>query len=613
MPTLHKYYYNQKDIPQREQMILNGFEIIKAHPLFGSIAGNIYFRAKQILNNGGACAVDEKGNIYINVTTSHTPEEWAYCMAHSLLHLAFGHFDKDNMPSTTIGEKGLKLWNKACDIYISRFLADIRFGNSIVADPSSEYKIKLNNEHKIYEHLVFLDDTDSPGKYGTATEETIDMIGLEHPITYKNGEANRFATAFYNSINNSVSNAVSTAGGHNWKSEKETPIKKAAEWFLAHYPLLGGIAAGFKIIEDIDFCRTHEIHIAAIDSVAGEIYCNPTANLSTEEWRFVLGHEYLHAGLMHHKRCLGRDRYLWNIACDYCVNGWLSDMEIGVMPADVLFDKDLKSLSAETIYDRIIKEIKKYIKLNTLRGYGKGDIMVNPVPSFSGLTSAGKGISLDEFFKNALREGLDFHTTNNRGYLPIGLVEEIRALTSPPIPWDVELGKWFDYRFPPIEKHHSYARPSRRQSSSPDIPRPRYIMQDKDVEDRTFAVVVDTSGSVSTTQLGLSLGAIVSYANSKDVRYIRIVFCDADAYDQGYMTPDELAGRVKVAGRGGTILQPAIDLIENAKDFPTNGPILIITDGMIENRLHVHRDHAFLLPKGNRLPFKPKGDVFYFK
>jgi predicted metal-dependent peptidase len=138
-------------------------------------------------------------------------------------------------------------------------------------------------------------------------------------------------------------------------------------------------------------------------------------------------------------------------------------------------------------------------------------------------------------------------------------------------------------------------------------------MQDKDVEDRTFAVVVDTSGSVSTTQLGLSLGAIVSYANSKDVRYIRIVFCDADAYDQGYMTPDELAGRVKVAGRGGTILQPAIDLIENAKDFPTNGPILIITDGMIENRLHVHRDHAFLLPKGNRLPFKPKGDVFYFK
>ena len=35
----------------------------------------------------------------------------------------------------------------------------------------------------------------------------------------------------------------------------------------------------------------------------------------------------------------------------------------------------------------------------------------------------------DDFFKNALREGLDYHVINNRGYLPAGLVKEIRALT----------------------------------------------------------------------------------------------------------------------------------------------------------------------------------------
>lgn len=81
-------------------------------------------------------------------------------------------------------------------------------------------------------------------------------------------------------------------------------------------------------------------------------------------------------------------------------------------------------------------------------------------PRFEGM---GKGVSLDEFFKSALREGLDFQVANGRGYLPAGLVEEIRALSMPVIPWDVELARWFDDQFPPLEKHRTYARPSRRQ------------------------------------------------------------------------------------------------------------------------------------------------------
>jgi len=51
-----------------------------------------------------------------------------------------------------------------------------------------------------------------------------------------------------------------------------------------------------------------------------------------------------------------------------------------------------------------------------------------------------------------------------------------------------------------------------------------------------------------------------------------------------------------VKSRGGTVLQPAVDLIENAKDFPKNGPILMITDADIENDLKVRREHAFLIP-----------------
>ena len=46
------------------------------------------------------------------------------------------------------------VWNKACDIYVTRFLADVGFGKSIFADPASAYSIKLNDEVKIYEYLL---------------------------------------------------------------------------------------------------------------------------------------------------------------------------------------------------------------------------------------------------------------------------------------------------------------------------------------------------------------------------------------------------------------------------------------------------------------------------
>ena len=96
-----------------------------------------------------------------------------------------------------------------------------------------------------------------------------------------------------------------------------------------------------------------------------------------------------------------------------------------------------------------------------------------------------------------------------------------------------------------------------------------------------------------------------SYAESRQVRHIRVVFCDAHTYDQGIMSPEDLAGAVRVQGRGGTVLQPGIDLLNNDKSFPRDAPLLIITDGACDH-LNLHgRTHAYLLPKGNNLPFSP--------
>lgn len=77
------------------------------------------------------------------------------------------------------------------------------------------------------------------------------------------------------------------------------------------------------------------------------------------------------------------------------------------------------------------------------------------------------------------------------------------------------------------------------------------------------------------------------------------------------MPPEDMAQRVCIRGRGGTVLQPGIKLLEQAEDFPPKGPILIITDGACD-KLNIRREHAFLLPKGRHLPFPPWGKVFRF-
>ncbi len=617
------------NISPGEERLNTGLSLVKQNPLFSRLGGYIQVLGKERMNRDAA-VVYREGTIELNKDALLTPMQWAYTIAHCKLHLAFGHFDAERMPgykkelpdgaSEWIVSCNKTFWNMACDIYISKFLHDIKFGSPTCGNPADIFSGNLTDERKIYQYLIERNFTlygqqkksDAlDNNYGTAVG--MDMRGLEQPKVYdaKRNQKNEFMLKFAYALAYSVSSVVSEAGGHEESAvQKHTRSERAAQWFISHYPLLGGLAAGFHIVEDYSYCNQEEISIAAVNVTAGEIYINPAAGLNDEELKFVLAHEFLHAGLMHHERCQGRDAYLWNVACDYVINGWLHEMGIGTMPDRGLYDEQLKDISAESLYDRIWKDLRKFSKMDTFRGYGKGDVITGKKRGGFSNTSVA---SLDDFYRSALQSGLEYHISEERGYLPSGLIEEIRALAMPPIPWDVQLGNWFDEFFVPLAKHRTYARPSRRQGSTPDIPRPSYTAAEIPEYSRTFGVVIDTSGSMNARLLGLALGAVASYAQAKEVPYARVVFCDAAAYDAGYLAPEDIAGRVQVKGRGGTVLQPGVDLLEQAKDFPKNGPILIVTDGWIEDDLRIRHEHAFLIPRGRRLPFAPRGKVFYFE
>jgi predicted metal-dependent peptidase len=627
-----------------------GLKIVAAHPAFAPLAARARWHDTRVGNRcppAGWAVVTSDGTVHLNPLRRGRPFEWAWVGAHCLLHLGFGHLgerpdaagedaarDDPAWDGTVLDGTGRNggaradiAWNLAACLTVNKLLAHVGVGLSpsgIGADPRYEHIAEATrSEESLARRLRELRDRGTEldlrcaGTGGADGDLDTSAVPLPPPrpaarpgFTGRPAAPGAASSASWAQLLAAglaavAGSAVDQVGG--LERAKKTRWQVALDWFVSSYPLLGAIADALTLVEDAGICRTHGIRIAAISPAAAELYVNPLYWLDEEERRFVIAHELLHAGLRHDSRAGWRDPWLWNVACDYVINGWLVEMEVGTPPDGVLHDKALRGMSAEEVYDKIAADRRRLRKIATLRGVGLADVLPGPL----GPADPVRGVELDEFYRRSLADGLGYHQARRRGLLPAGLVEEIRALAQPPVPWDVELARWFDDHFAPVERRRSYARASRRQSATPDIPRPGWHVPEELSDGRTFGVLLDTSGSMDIRLLGKALGAIASYAAARDVLSVRVVFCDADAHDNGWMSPADIAGRVRVRGRGGTVLQPGVSLLQEAPDFPKDGPILIITDGECD-RIRVSREHAFLIPAGATLPFPPRGPVFRF-
>lgn len=588
---------------------------LAGHALLGGLVDHAYIWPDEDHSHcpaGGGLVAQAPGTLWLHPTRMLDVACWRWLLAHGLLYFGLERFEPDRALWPQ--------WSAACDVVIVRLLRALRVGQPPDGlhlpddlpgwDEAQWYRHFC--EHGVPDWALSLSPA-GPTQPGMLPPESRAGLGPQPrwvPGHQQKGWGQRLAEG----MARAVQQAVEAAGGSTGRASGPRSLSQASEqarsWFISSFPLLGAMVSSFEFIEDAELCRREEISVAAVDELARCIYLNPAAGLSADERRFVIAHEVLHVALRHLARRRGRDPYLWNVACDFVVNAWLIDMAVGTPPAiGLLHDAQLHGLSVESVYDRITSDLRRARKLATLAGR-QGDMLERRIGSH-GSDPATQGTDLDAFYRSLLAKGLALHEQQGRGLLPAGLVEEIRALMQPPIPWDVALARWFDRHFPPLERQRSYARPSRRQASTPDIARPRWVSDPRWLEARTFGVVLDTSGSMDRQLLAQALGAIAGYANAREVPAVRVVFCDAAAHDAGYMAADDIAGRVQVRGRGGTVLQPGIDLLQApGADFPADGPILIITDGHCDV-LSIARHHAFVLPAGRRLPFRPWGEVFY--
>lgn len=564
---------------------------------------------------------DSQASLYVNNFKRMDKEEWEFVYATTCIVLALDLYKK--VKSSPLQELAIMLFAMH---YVKNVLGFIDIPQIWAEFYHAEKELSFKSDHALYDQLT--NHKELVQKYHTLNfmgNSNVESIALNADKDMASSQLyfyrpkKPFSQIFAENLIRQAQRTIALRSNQLDLSEEEkekqnTEGYKAQKWFMNHFPLLSALAARFTVLEDIVVCQKLGIKTAAVSARDKIIYINPLAQLNEQGMRFAIAHEILHIALNHSSRRQGRDPLMWNLACDFVINHWLVEMGIGIPIARIFLDKELSHKSADEIYLMIAQDVRLKKKMGTLKNHEAGEIKKNGQSGCDMLDEDPRYFSdFEDACKELLLRGVFLHEAIGRGSLPADLVEEIKALNQPPIPWQVDLARWIAERFPLEESRRTYARPSRRQSSTPDIPRPRYVRPEENKNTRTFGVVLDTSGSMDTQLLAKCLGAIASFSLAQEVKYVRLVFCDAQPYDEGYISVDTLMNKIGVKGRGGTVLQPAINLLENSKDFPDNAPILVLSDGFFESDLEIKREHAFLVPSKAHLPCVVRGEVFEFK
>lgn len=141
---------------------------------------------------------------------------------------------------------------------------------------------------------------------------------------------------------------------------------KARAQLVLHQPFFGVLALNLKIVEN------NKIETMATDGRC-LYYSRPFLDeIDADELIFGWAHEVDHCALKHHLRRNGRDKELWNIACDHVIN--LSLKKAGFkVPKWAFCDPQYEGLRAEDVYRLLEQKQQNEQKPEPEKGEDDGD------------------------------------------------------------------------------------------------------------------------------------------------------------------------------------------------------------------------------------------------
>lgn len=298
--------------------------------------------------------------------------------------------------------------------------------------------------------------------------------------------------------------------------------------------------------------------------------------MTEDQSLFVLAHEIGHAAFSHIERRQNRDPMLWNVAIDYAINLLLSDnfADSKYIPAQILLDNKYAGMSAEQIYEDILRSAKK-VKVS---GYSlEGDIDYTGEDCSEG--EEGSGIIIrdrradkktdESGWDNAI--ALSHARAKMQGNMPDSLDRAISAKLGSSVDWREALRQYLRFGVSRIHRdHYTFMPPNRRF-----IHMGMYLpsMYGNDAPKIGFAV--DTSGSMGEEEMAVAIAEIDEIRRQFNCK-LYLVDCDAEVHSGRWLDAQESCPTV-FKGGGGTDFRP---VFQHLMDEKIDVDIMVyLTDG----------------------------------
>jgi predicted metal-dependent peptidase len=318
---------------------------------------------------------------------------------------------------------------------------------------------------------------------------------------------------------------------------------------LLRAPFFGNLATRLNLINADEWCPT-----AATDGRRFYYNSEFVNSLPLKQLEFLVGHEVLHAVYDHMGRRGNRDPKLWNIADDYCVNWDLVEQRVGDKIPVALYDSKYKGMSAEEVYDDLyenadkinIDELMKRLLDEHLDGEGEdgdgdGD-SDKPGNGRPKLSEAEKKEIRDEIKEAVLASA----NAAGAGNIPGGVKRMIKDLTEPVMNWRELLQQQIEST---VKSDFTWARPSRRGWHMDAV-----MPGMKPGEQIDVVIGIDTSGSITDTDLKIFLSEIKGIMEAYDEYRIHVIGWDTEVHNSEVFTSDNIASieEFQPGGGGGT-------------------------------------------------------------
>jgi len=352
----------------------------------------------------------------------------------------------------------------------------------------------------------------------------------------------------------------------------------------------------------------HKVPTAAV-SPDGYVYFNPdfVDSLSDAELAGLVIHETLHPALLCWKRQGTRKALLetpsgqiitaWNLAHDLSFNPEIVALADKCrckgkikLPALAAIEAEYEGLSAEVIYEKILKKAKKsktpglpagcFGKLTEMPGgkeaeNGIGDDLREDLSQSETGKRAARG---DKAAKSKIQNGwrvsviaaaMAHERKHGRGHLPAGIAKMVAELQECKVDWRDVLSQWIGENG--NREDLTMRRPRRR--FDPNI---LYLASTQKFGVDDVVVIWDTSGSMNGRETDI-LSEIQAICEDLGLR-LRIICIDTQIHSDTRDVEEAADVIPHIKGGGGSNFCPAFDLLE---DELFEGVIVAFTDGHI--------------------------------